>query len=69
MKTFMTIVVATLSLTAVGDAPAQNGGMMNGGYGGTSGSGWMGGYEGFWVPIVLVAAIALVVWLVMQKRN
>ena len=63
MKTLM-----TLSLTAVGAASAQNGGMMNGGYGGMWG-GWMGGYGGFWVPILLVAVVGLVAWIVMQKRK
>ena len=67
MKTLMTVVAATVSLTAIGDASAQNGGMMNGG--GMSGSGWMGGYGGYWVPILLVAVVGLVVWVVMQNRK
>ena len=70
MKTLMTVVAATVSLTAIGDASAQNGGMMNGGgEGGMSGSGWMGGYGGYWVPILLVAVVGIVVWVVMQKRK
>ena len=69
MKILMTMVVAALSLTAVGTASAQNGGMMNGGYGGMWGGGWMGGYGGFWVPILLVAVVGLVAWIVMQKRK
>jgi hypothetical protein len=36
--------------------------MMNGGMWGT---GWMGGYGGFWVPIVLViVVVGLVMWVV-----
>jgi hypothetical protein len=69
MKTFITAVVATLPVTAVGKAFAQNGGMMNGGSGGMSGSGWMGGYGGYWMPILLVAVVGLVVWIVMQRRK
>ena len=65
MKTLITLMVATLPVTAV----AQNGGMMNGGSGGMSGSGWMGGYGGYWVPILLVAVVGLVVWIVMQRRK
>ncbi len=70
MKTLMTVVAATVSLTTIGDASAQNGGMMNGsGSGGMSGRGWMGGYGGYWVPILLVAVVGLVVWVVMHKRK
>jgi hypothetical protein len=39
--------------------------MMNGG---TWGAGWMGGYGGMWVPILLVAVVVgLVVWVVKRK--
>jgi hypothetical protein len=69
MKTLITLVVATSPVTAVGEAFAQNGSMMNGGSGGMSGSGWMGGYGGYWVPILLVAVVGLVVWIVMQRRK
>ncbi len=69
MKTLITAVVAALPVTAVGEAFAQNGGIMNGGSGGMSGSGWMGGYGGYWMPILLVAVVALVVWIVMQRRK
>jgi hypothetical protein len=69
MRTLISEVVATLPVTAVGEAFAQNGGMMNGGSGGMSGSSWMGGYGGYWVPILLVAVVGLVVWIVMQRRK
>ena len=69
MKTLMAMAVATISLTAVGVASAQNGAMMNGGSGGMWGGGWMGGYGGFWGPIPLAVIVGLVVWIVMQKRQ
>jgi hypothetical protein len=43
--------------------------MMNGGGGGMWGGGWMGGYGAFWVPILLVAVVGLVIWIVMQRRK
>jgi hypothetical protein len=44
----------------------QDGHMMSGGgwYGGE-----MGGYGGMWIPILLVVAVALLVWIVVQKRK
>jgi hypothetical protein len=45
---------------------AQNGGMMNGG---SMSGGWMGGYGGYWGPILLVVVVGLVVWVVLQKRK
>lgn len=53
------------SLSSPGVAFAQTGNMMNGGMN----SGWMGGFGGFWVPILLVIVVALVAWVVMQKRK
>lgn len=45
---------------------AQGGHMMNGG-------GWyadgMGGYGGFWIPVLLVVIVALLVWIVLQRRK
>jgi hypothetical protein len=69
MKTLITMAVAALSLMAAGVASAQNGTMMNGGSGGMWGGGWTGGYSGLWVPILLVVVVALVAWIVMQKRK
>jgi len=46
---------------------AQNGGMMNGG--GMWGGGWMGGYGGYLGPILLIAVVGLVVWVVLQRRK
>jgi hypothetical protein len=53
------------ALLATGVASAQNGHMMNGPWGG----GWMGGYGGVWVPILLVVVVGLVAWIFMQKRK
>jgi uncharacterized membrane protein len=65
MKTLRAVVVGTVPLLATGGSLAQDGNMMNGGMWGT---GWMGGYGGFWVPIVLViVVVGLVVWVVKQK--
>jgi hypothetical protein len=68
MKTLLAMAVGTMGtllLLAAGVALAQSGNMMNGGMWGT---GWMGGYGGTWVPILLViAAVGLVVWVVQRK--
>jgi uncharacterized membrane protein len=61
MKTLLAMAVGTAPLVATGVALAQNGNMMNGG---TWGVGWMGGYGGIWVPILLVIVVAgLVAWI------
>ena len=66
MKTMLAMAVGTVPLLAVGIALAQTGNMMDGsGWG----RGWMGGYGGIWGPIVLVAVIAGVVALVMQRKG
>lgn len=49
-----------------GVAWAQNNNMMNGGMG--SGA-WMGGYGGYWMPVLLVVVVGLVAWIVVQKRK
>lgn len=69
MKILRAIAVATLPLAGAGAASAQNGTMMNGGYGGMWGGGWMGGYGGFWTAILLAVVVGLVVWIVMQRRK
>ncbi len=45
---------------------APGGGMMGGG---GYGSGWMSGYGGPWVLILLVAIVALLAWLVVRGKN
>ena len=62
MKTLLVMAVGTVSLLATSVSWAQNGNMMNGG---TWGSGWMGGYGGIWMPILLIIVVAgLVAWIV-----
>lgn len=64
MKALIAMVVVLASMLASGMASAQNGGMMHDG--GMSGGGWMGGY---WGPVLLVVAVGVVVWAVLQKRR
>lgn len=66
MKNLFAVAVGTASLLVAGAAFAQNGTMMNGGMGG---GGWMGGYGGYWFPVLLVVVVGLVAWVVMQKRK
>lgn len=61
MKTLLTSTVGALALLTAGVASAQNGTMMNGGIWGT---GWMGGYGGIGMPILLLVVVVLVVWVV-----
>jgi len=62
MKTLFVMTVGTVSLLATSVSWAQNGNMMNGG---SWGSGWMGGYGGIWMPILLIIVVAgLVAWIV-----
>jgi hypothetical protein len=59
--------VGTVPLFVAGVALAQNGNMMNG-TGSMWGGGWMGGYGGTWVPVLLViVAVGLVAWFIKQK--
>ncbi len=67
MKSLMAMVVGSVSMLASGVSSAQNGGMMNGG--GMWGGGWMGGYGGYLGPILLIAVVGLVVWVVLQRRK
>ena len=65
MKTWLATAVGTGSMLTTGVSLAQSGNMMNGG---TWGFGWMGGYGGIWMPILLViVVVGLVVWVVNQK--
>ena len=64
MKTTVAVAVSTLPWLATDVSRAQGGSMMDGGMWG----GWMGGYGGFWMPVlVLVAVVGLVVWIVKRK--
>lgn len=66
MKKLLAMAVGPVPLLATGVALAQSGNMMDGsGWG----MGWMGGYGGIWGPILLIAVIAGVVALVMQRKG
>ena len=67
MKSLMATAVALVSMFASGALQAQTGGMMNGGS--MSGGGWMGGYGGYWGPILLVVVVGLVVWVALRRRK
>jgi hypothetical protein len=69
MKTLLAMAVGTVPLLVTGVSLAENGNRMGGGM---WGGGWMGGggYDGIWLPILLVIVIAgLVAWIVTQKRR
>lgn len=67
MKNLLAMAVGTVLLLANSVSIAQSGNMMNGG---TWGDGWMGGYGGAWMPILLIVVlVALVVWIVKQKKK
>ncbi len=67
MNALGSVCVGLASLLATGSTLAQNGTMMNGGM---WGSGWMGGYGGYWLPIlVLAVVVGLVVWVVKQQKK
>ena len=62
MTNLRAMAVGTVSLLTTGVALAQNGNMMNGGMWST---GWMGGYGGIGMPVLLlIVVVALVVWVV-----
>ena len=65
MKTLLSMAVGTVPLLVPGVAFAQTGNMMGGCM---AGFGWMGGYGGIWVPVLLViVVVGVVVWVVRQK--
>lgn len=66
MKNLFAVVAATTPLLVTDAALAQSGPMMNGGMGM---GGWIGGYGGYWMPILLVAVVALVVWVIVRRRK
>ena len=64
MKNLLAMAVGTVPLLTTGVSFAQGGNMMNGGTWG----GWMGGYGGIWMPILLaIVVVGLVVWVVKRK--
>ena len=66
MKTLFALAVGAVTLLTTGVTFAQNGNMMNGGSWGT---GWMGGYAGAWMPVLLVIVIVALVVLIFKGRG
>jgi uncharacterized membrane protein len=66
MKKLRMCVVGAAPLLAGGAALAQTGTMMGGEH---AGFGWMGGYDGAWMPLLLIVVIVALVVLVIQRRD
>jgi len=65
MKMFLAMLFGMGLLSVSSVALAQNGNMMNNGM---WNAGWMGGYGGMWVPILLViVVVAVVAWMLGRK--
>ena len=66
MKKSLATGIGSGSMLAATAALGQTGQMMNdGGWG----MGWMGGYGGIWLPILLVVVVAAAVAVVMQRKR
>lgn len=65
MKTLSAMFITVLPLLASEAALAQTGHMMNGGF---WDGGWMGGYGGIWMPILLVVAVVAIVVLIAKRK-
>lgn len=62
MMTFFAAAIGTESVSAVGVSMVRNVSMM---HGGVWSNGWMGGYAGAWIPILLVFVLAgVAAWIV-----
>jgi uncharacterized membrane protein len=66
MKTLLATGIGSAPLFAATAALGQTGQMMNDSL---WGMGWMGGYGGVWVPILLVIVVAAAVVVVMQRKS
>ena len=66
MKNLFALIVGTVLSFVTGAALAQNAPLMNGGMGG---GGWMGGFGGYWVPLLLIVVGGLAAWVVFQRRK
>ena len=67
MNQLMTWAAGTLSLLSSSPSFAQSGNsMMNGDWWGGS---WMGGYDGFWMAVAMIAIVGIVVWAILQNRK
>jgi uncharacterized membrane protein len=66
MKNLRLLTVGAAPLLTSGVALAQSGGMMGGG---NCGFGWMRGYGGVWMPVLLIVVGVALVVLVIQRRD
>lgn len=66
MKTLYAMIVGAIVLLTGGLAAAQTGTMMGGDH---SGVGWMGGYGGVWMPVLLIVVVVAIVILVIQRKD
>lgn len=66
MKTLLSMTVGAASVLCSSVVLAQTGTMMGGG---NSGFGWMGGYGGFWMPVLLIVVVVALVVLVIQRKD
>ena len=66
MKTLLSLTFGAAPLLTSGVALAQTGGMMGGG---NSGFGWMGGYGGVWMPVLLIVVVVALVVLVIRRKD
>lgn len=67
MRALQSVGVGLASLLATVSTPAQTGTMMNDGM---RNSGWMDGYGGYWMPVLVLAVVVfLVVWVVKQQKR
>jgi uncharacterized membrane protein len=66
MKTLLSLTVGGAPLLISGAVLAQTGTMMGGG---RSGVGWMGGYGGVWMPVLLIVVVVVLVVLVIQRKG
>ena len=66
MNNLRLLIVGAAPLLTSGVALAQTGTMMGGDH---SGSGWMGGYGGVWMPVLLIVVVVALVVLVIQRKD
>jgi uncharacterized membrane protein len=66
MNNLRLLIVGAAPLLTSGVALAQTGTMMGGDH---SGFGWMGGYGGVWMPVLLIVVVVALVVLVIQRKD
>jgi uncharacterized membrane protein len=64
MKTWRVLTIGSMPFWTDRFAVAQSGHMMDGNWG----SGWMGGYGGMWIPILLLAVLVGVVVIIVRRK-